>query len=492
MRRSVGSRALAALRALLVIVMLSAAGSAAAASRPNIVFILADDMDLAALQWMPTTRRLLGEGGTTFDRNYVEVALCAPSRATMLTGRYAHNHKVLTVDKSNGGFRQFRNQGSESRTVAVWLRNAGYATALVGKYINGFPDNKPETYIPPGWSYWAAAVQRGDTPYRQFKYKLNENGKLVSYGSSSSSYGTDVYTRRSIDFIKASAKAGKPFFLFLSLFAPHTPATAAPRHAGLFADATVPRTPGFMEADVTDKPLFLQYPELDPLGVAALDAAYAQRLRALQAVDEAVGKVYDAVGGVKKLSNTYFVFASDNGYHLGQHRLPAGKQLAIEEDIHLPLLIRGPGVPAGRVDGEHLVGNADLAPTFAEWAGVSVPVTVDGRSLAPLLAATPPAVWRQSLPLARWRIPTSTTDPWPEFKGVRTTRFSWVEWADGSRELYDNAADPDQLANLAADPALAPARDQLARLVADLGACLGATCRSVEDRPWVEPVPQGR
>lgn len=490
MRRSIGSRALATFRALIVLVILSVAGPAFAASRPNIVFILADDMDLAAMQWMPRTRQLLGEEGTTFARNYVEVALCAPSRATLLTGVYAHNHKVLTVDKSNGGFRQFRTQGGESRTVAVWLRNAGYATALVGKYINGFPDNKPETYIPPGWSYWAAAVQRGETPYRQFNYKLNENGKLVSYGSSSGSYGTDVYTRRSIDFIKASAKAGKPFFLYLSLFAPHSPATAAPRHAGLFLDGTVPRMPDFMEADVSDKPLFLQYPELDAAGIAALDAAYAQRLRALQAVDEAVGKIYGALRSAGKLANTYIVFASDNGYHLGQHRLPAGKQLAIEEDIHMPLLIRGPGVPAGRVDSEHLVGNADLAPTFAGWAKVNVPVTIDGRSLAPLLKSTPPASWRTSLPLARWRIPTVANDPWPEYRGVRTTRYSWVEWADGSRELYDNATDPYQLSNLAADPSLAAAREQLARLAADFAACKGATCRSVEDRPWIEPVPQ--
>lgn len=469
----------AALRWALVTAILFCGGTAMAAPRPNFVFVLVDDMDYDALQWMPLTRQLVGDAGTTFTRNYVEVALCAPSRATFLTGLYAHNHRVLTVDNSNGGFRQFRNRGHEKQNIAVWLRNAGYSTALIGKYLNGFPGDQAETYIPPGWTYWAAAVQWGDKPYQQFNYRLNENGKLVTYGTSAASYGTDVYARKSVEFIQGANKAKKPFFLYLSLFAPHAPATAAPRHAGLFADATVPRTPSFAEEDVSDKPLFLAGPPLDEPAVAALDAEYAQRLRSLQAVDEAVKKIYDTLAAAGQLGNTYLIFTSDNGYHLGQHRLPAGKQTVYEEDIHQPFLVRGPGIPAGQVDAVHLIDNADLAPTLAAWAGVRVPVAVDGRSLAPLFGGTPPATWRQALPLARWRIP-NVVDPWPEFRGARTDQYTWVEWADGSRELYDDLADPYQLTNLAYDPASTDLRSRLADMTAGLAACRGATCVAAE------------
>lgn len=460
----------------------------AAAARPSFVFILADDMDMAALRWMPATRELIAGNGLTFQRHYAQVALCAPSRASYLTGRYAQNTGVLTVDNSNGGYRQWRRNGNEQRNLAASLHAAGYRTALIGKYQNGFPDNLAPTYIPPGWSYWAAAVQRGDTPYRQFNYKLNVNGKLVSYGSSAAAYGTDVYAGKAVEFIRQSASAGKDFFLFLSLFAPHSPSIAAPRHAGLFPDAAVPRTPSFVEADVSDKPAFLRYAKPDAAAVAGLDRNYAQRLRSLQAVDEAVRKLHDALKAAGRLDDTYIVFAADNGLHAGQHRLPEGKQLAYEEDINLPLLVRGPGVARDRVDAAHLLANVDLAPTLAQLAGVAL-ADVDGRSFAGLLgtAAPAPAAWRESLPLARWRSGDASGDTLPAFRGVRTSRYTWVEWADGARELYDNRRDPYQLANLAADPASAARRDRLARLTAELAACRGAGCRKAENRPWVEP-----
>jgi len=250
----------------------------------------------------------------------------------------------------------------------------------------------------------------------------------------------------------------------------------------------VPRTPSFAEADVTDKPAFLRYPKLSTAAIATLDRNYGQRLRSLQAVDEAVRKVHDALKAAGRLNDTYIIFVADNGLHAGQHRLPEGKQLAYEEDINLPLLIRGPGVGRNRVDATHLVANVDLAPTLAQLAGAKLP-DPDGRSYAGLLGtvAAAPATWRESLPLARWRIPNAADDPLPAFRGVRTSRYTWVEWADGARELYDNQRDPYQLANLAADPASAGRRTQLAKLAAEFAACQGAGCRKAENRPWVEP-----
>lgn len=470
------------------VVWLLVAWPGAAAARPSFVFILVDDMDYAALQWMPSTRELIGGGGLDFRRAYVEVALCAPSRASYLTGRYAHNTGVLTVDNANGGYRQWRRNGHERRNLATALHAAGYRTALIGKYQNGFPDNQPETYIPQGWDYWAVAVQRGDAPYRQFNYKLNVNGSLVRYGSSAAAYGTDVYAGKAREFIRQAAAARKDFFLFLSLFAPHSPSTAAPRHAGIFTNARVPRTPSFAESDISDKPSFLRGSRLDQAATALLDKDYAQRLRALRAVDEAVRSVHDTLKAAGRLDDTYIIFASDNGYHGGQHRQPAGKQLPYEEDIHVPLLIRGPAVAPGRSDSDHIVGNIDLAPTIAQLAGVPALPGVDGRSFAGLLGGgARKAAWRESLKIARWRSPSAAGDPLPAFRGVRTTRYTWVEWGNGERELYDNLRDPYQLANLAADPASAGRRSLLARLAADLASCAGAACRKAENRRWVEP-----
>lgn len=482
-------RSLVGLASLVVWLLL--AGPGAAVARPNFVFILVDDMDHAALQWMPYTRSLIGERGLTFQRAYVEVALCAPSRASYLTGRYAHNTGVLTVNNINGGFRQWRRNGHEQRNLATALHAAGYRTALIGKYQNGFPDNLPETYIPQGWDHWAVAVQRGDAPYRQFNYNLNVNGSIVRFGSSPAAYGTDVYAGKATEFIRQAATARRDFFLFLSLFAPHSPSTAAPRHAGLFKDATVPRIPSFAEADISDKPSFLRRSRLDRAAVAALDQEHGQRLRALQAVDEAVRSIHDTLRATGRLDDTYIVFASDNGYHAGHHQQPAGKQLAYEEDIRVPLLIRGPGVAPGRADAKHMVGNIDLAPTIAQLAGLPSLPNVDGRSLVGLLGtlAPRPAAWRQSMKIARWQIPSGKGDAMPAFRGVRTGRYTWVEWGNGERELYDNLRDPYQLTNLAGDPASAGRRTLLARLAADLAACAGATCRKVEDRAWVEPAP---
>ena len=250
----------------------------------------------------------------------------------------------------------------------------------------------------------------------------------------------------------------------------------------------MPRTPSFAESDIADKPSFLRGNRLDQAAIALLDRDYAQRLRALRAVDEAVRSIHDTLKAAGRLDDTYIIFASDNGYHGGQHQQPAGKQLPYEEDIHVPLLIRGPTVTAGRSDSDHIIGNIDLAPTIARLAGIPALPGADGRSFAGLLgSAATTAGWRQSLKIARWRSPSAAGDPVPAFRGVRTTCYTWVEWANGERELYDNLRDPHQLANLAADPASAGRRAQLARLAADLASCAGAACRKVENRPWVEP-----
>jgi len=350
---------------------------------PNIVFILTDDQRLEDIAHMPRLNKLLIEHGMSFSNYFSSVSLCCPSRASILRGQYAHNTGVLTNSSDSGGFSKAHALGVENSTVATWLHDHNYKTALIGKYLNHYPGSLGPEYIPPGWDYWASSVL--GNPYSEYNYTLNENGKQVQYGGEAGDYGTDVYAKKAVGFIKDCTTQNKPFFIYLAFYAPHGPATPAPRHESLFADAKVPRSKAFNEADVSKKPQFIQrLPLLTEKEIEAADTYYGKRLRSLQAVDEAIESICNTLDETKQLENTYIVFASDNGFHLGEHRMRRGKMTAYETDIHLPLIVRGPGVRHG-VRAEELAGNIDLAPTFAEIAGAKVPDFVDGRSLLPIL-----------------------------------------------------------------------------------------------------------
>jgi arylsulfatase A-like enzyme len=373
----------------------------AADSKPNIIFILTDDQRLDEIKHMPILQSLLVRQGISFQNYFCNVSLCCPSRTSILRGQFAHNTGVMTNGGGNGGFGVAHARGVEDSTIAVWLHEKGYKTALIGKYLNRYPGNMGPQYIPPGWDYWASAV-RGNA-YGEYNYTLNENGELVGYGNKPSSYGTDVYTGKAVNFIKSCKSEGKPFFIYLAFYAPHGPATPAPRHVNLFHDAKVQRGEAFNEADVSSKPGFIQnLPALTEEQIQAADAYYGKRLRSLQAVDEAIESIYNTLSETHQLDNTYIVFASDNGFHLGEHRMLRGKQTAYETDIHLPLIVRGPGVARG-AKAFQLVGNIDLAPTFADLAGAKTPDFVDGRSLAAILKGDAPKDWRQVFLVEHWQ-----------------------------------------------------------------------------------------
>ena len=379
-------------------------------SPPNILFVLTDDLDAAELAYMPNVKSLLADQGVSFANYFVNVSLCCPSRTTTLRGQYAHNSGVRTNGGGNGGFERAYKTGIEQSTAATWLQAAGYRTAMYGKYLNGYPRTAPANYVPPGWTDWASSV--AGNAYAEYNYTLNENGQSARYGSSASDYGTDVYARKAAAFMRRAATDKAPFFIYLAVYAPHGPATPAPRHASLFPGARAPRTPSFNEADVSDKPAYIRNrPVLRPRAIATIDSLYRKRLQSLQAVDEAIAHLVDTLQATGQLDNTFIVFTSDNGFHLGQHRLATGKQTAYEEDIHVPLIVRGPGVPAGRTV-EHFAGNVDLAPTFADVGGAAVPTFVDGRSLVPLLRGVlpAPAAWRQVFLVDHWAQQQATPD----------------------------------------------------------------------------------
>ncbi len=488
------------------------------------MFLLTDDLSLDEISVMPNLKKLLIDQGVSFSNYFVSVSLCCPSRATTLRGQYAHNTGILTNGGSNGGFTTAYDKGIEKSTIATWLHDKGYRTALIGKYLNGYPNGASKTYVPPGWDEWDSASE-GGSPYSEYNYTLNENGKLVHYGHTPKDYGTDVYTAKTVDFVTKAAKDDKPFFSYLAVYAPHGPATPAPRHAKLFPGAKAPRTASYNEADVGDKPRWVQNrPLLKEKPQKQIDQLYRKRLQSLQAVDESIAKLVDTLKANHQLDNTYFFFTSDNGFHLGQHRLPAGKQTAYEEDIHLPLVVRGPGLPARRTPTE-IVGNVDLAPTFADLAGASTPSFVDGRSFAPLLKGDV-SRWRHAYLLEHdtsskkgkaAKVGPNTLEPndpdqgtttspgaappasrrgrangkgkgkrkgkasITPFRGVRTARYTYVQYTTGEKELYDLRSDPDELSNIVekADPKLV---DRMSRLVKGLQTCKADYCRKLESK----------
>jgi arylsulfatase A-like enzyme len=248
--------------------------------RPNIIFILADDMAYTDLSVMPKLKSLITDQGISFNNYLVNISLCCPSRVATLRGQYANNSKIFgNGAPDNGGFERVYELGLEKSTAAVWLQNAGYRTMLAGKYLNGYPSNKSGmSYVPPGWTEWYSAV-RGNA-YNEFGYTLNENGKMVQYGSKPEDYGTDVYAKKTVQLIQTSVKEGKPFFAYLSVYAPHSPATAAPRHEKLFADAKLPRPPNFNEDDMSDKPAHLQRSiKLTDKQIANMEEEYRKRFK---------------------------------------------------------------------------------------------------------------------------------------------------------------------------------------------------------------------
>lgn len=451
-------------------------------NRPNILFILTDDLDgrLNTIDYMQNLQDLMVAHGTSLEDYFVTSPVCCPSRATTLRGQYTHNHRVYNNYAPDGGFEKFNESKEEDSTLAVWLQSAGYRTVLMGKYLNNYPYTDNREYVPPGWSEWYSPAKKN--AYDGYDYVLNENGVLVAYSPAEKNYFTDVLSRKAVDFIVRADKDNTPFFLYLAPFAPHEPATPAFRHLNLFPDLTVPQTPSFNEADISDKgPGLNGNPLLTDAQILEMDNLYRERVRSLQAVDEMIAELVKTLNETGQLENTYIVFTSDNGFHMGQHRLYSGKEFLFEEDISVPFIVRGPGIAENKIVSGYLSGNVDLAPTFAEWAGVQPPAFVDGRSFADLLAGSPlsAASWRQAYLLEEYRSGDENF-PIPTYSGLRTSQYLYVEYGEGFVELYDMQKDPYQLENIAphADPVLLKYySDQLDAL----NKCSGSECRKLEE-----------
>ena len=464
--------------------------------KPNILFILTDDQAPSTIRKMPTVQAELASKGLSFENAFITTPECCPSRATILTGRYAHNHGIFSnIESKGGGEQAFREPGLGQDTIATRLRSAGYTTGLFGKYLNGYT----ERYVPPGWDEWFAYTLYGG-PGSTFE--VNVDGKLQTFDEDEVNQ-TDLTRDRVKQFV--SAHAEEPWFAYVAPKDPHAPYEPPRRHAHDFDNVALPEPPNFDTVDPSQPNSVSNLPPLseddqrwlrkvhpiiyermlkqyrrklhregDKFSSTTNDARnflreeYEGQLEELQTVDDLVGELVAALKETGQLERTYIVYMSDNGYLLGEHRLE-GKLQPYEESIGTPLLVRGPEVPAEQSRGQ-LVANLDIAQTFADLAGASFPTKADGRSLAPLLTENPPQQWRDALLLE-----------YSSWSGVRTKRYAYFEYESGKRELYDLQEDPYELKNIykKVDPALLS--DLRARLE-ELKDCSGQRCRTAEDR----------
>ena len=434
-----------------------------APAKPNFVFILADDMREDDLGYMPKTRSLLGGKGTRFDKAYVSLPVCCPARSTIMRGQYAHNTGVWV----NSQWAGYKANGNEQDNVATRLDAAGYRTGLFGKYLNGYDGST----IPAGWDRWHAHIDQ-----RYYDYDVNVDGRLTHFGTAESDYSTDVIKRQTQNFVATSSRRSSPFFAYVAPKAPHGPFNGpVPRHQHDFDGAKAPRPPSFNEQDVSDKPPWIRsLPRLTTAQIAAIDERQEGRAESLQALDDLVGGVVTKLRDSGQLGNTYVVFTSDNGFHMGEHRIPDEKAQPYEESVHVPLLIRGPGVQVGARTGK-LALNTDYLPTFTDLAGIQTPAYVDGRSLRPVLEANSTA-WRSAILLEqRYGRGSGVT-----FSGILTREGrKYVEYEGGERELYDLGTDPYELTNRYAGTPPAG----LASRLQELKSCSGDSCRAAEDGP---------
>jgi arylsulfatase A-like enzyme len=412
---------------------------------PNVVLVVADDMTLDELKFMPKTKAAFPR---SFTRYYVTTSSCCPSRATILTGKYAHNHEVYSNAPPDGGWQKFREVGGEQQTLATLLQANGYRTAHFGKYMNGYDCSS----VPVGWDHWYALG--GDKTVTSGKC---DEGTMVPLPRD---YDTGL-AREAIEF----AQGSEPFFAWVSFSSPHYPSLHPPEYDALYSDLRVDRGGSFDEADVSDKSLWVsRQGRLSAAEKDEMDTEYRNRARSLASLDDRMQELLASLP-----DNTYVIFTSDNGYHIGEHRLRSGKTAPYEEDIHVPLLVKGPGVIQG--EAARMALNTDIAPTIAAWAGTAVP-QADGRDLAPLLQGEAEP-WRSAMLVEKLPVDSAY-----KYRAVRSGNWLFVRYGNGDTELYDMQADPDQMENLAGQrPNVEGA---LAARLQDLRTCAEETCRNAE------------
>ncbi|KAI1473580.1 putative arylsulfatase [Daldinia eschscholtzii] len=503
--------------------------------QPNVVFVLTDDQDvhLSSLDYMPLVKKHLLEKGTLFSSHYATTAVCCPSRVTLWTGKFAHNTNVTDVSPPYGGYPKFVSQGFNDNYFPVWLQEAGYNVYYTGKLFNVHTVENYNSPAPGGFT--GSDFLLDPYTYNYLNSTFQRNGEEPR--SYEGQYSTDVLAEKAYGLLDEAVDAGKPFFLVAAPVAPHanvvmkdsasdghrdldnlpfefTEPVPAERHKHLFKDEKVPRTVNFNPDKPSGANWIFQLPQQNSTNVEYNDHFYRQRLRSLQAVDELVDGLIQRLDAYDTLENTYFIYSSDNGYHIGQHRLQPGKSCGYEEDVNVPLIVRGPGITANYTANGVVTTHADLAPTFFDLLGIKQRDDFDGAAI-PVTKERIEEVKvkgerREHAGIEYWGMAMGegiyNRNPLEHntYKALRVSgpgyNLYYSVWCNNEHELYDLNVDPGQLHNLfpssesttSSTTVVAgyPVEKVVARLDAlllVLKTCAGATCQ----RPWVELHPEG-
>ncbi|GJN93489.1 hypothetical protein Rhopal_006546-T1 [Rhodotorula paludigena] len=495
------------------------ASPSAVLSKPNIVFIIVDDQDARqnSIDTMPHLQRLLVDEGTRFNKFFAPISVCCPSRSSFLRSQCAHNTNITSVMPPYGGWSVFNEKGMNGHYLPTFLANANYDVRYVGKLMNGHSVNaftgdfEADGFVdhaflldPNTYDYWSPAFSRANGTV---EYRPGE-------------YSTDLVAEKAIAFLAQAAETpDKPFFLGVAPIAPHSHIStsghsgglpglfdlprAAPRHAHLFQDVKLNSSRESHNPDVPSGASWVRtLDKLNSTNVEYIEEFYRARLQALQAVDELVEGVINKLEEIGKLDDTIVIYTSDNGFEANAgHRRQPGKTLPYEEDINVPLVVRGPGVPRGLVDNHSVYSLADLGSTVLHLAGAQADYDHDG-SLVPLTHELREQVERdggtKGFHLAEYWVEgigegkygSGITRFNQTYRAVRVVEgdeinYSYAVWCTGEREIYDLNTDPDQMHNLALAP-LAPTsftarlHTRLDALLLVLKSCSGNSCRN----PW--------
>jgi N-acetylglucosamine-6-sulfatase len=415
--------------------------------RLNVVLILSDDENTDGATVMHNVHRLLAEHGITFANYHVTTSECGPSRATTLLGQYSHHTGVVD---NFGSYHKFQ----DASTLATWLHGAGYDTGLVGKYLNDYP-LEGHNVTPPGWDDWDVMDSVPEEKY--YDYSVDDNGEIQHYGHAAADYSTTVLTKKAVRFIRS---ARKPFFLYFAPVAPHLPAIPAPHDQGKLEDIAPLHTPSIDEQDIGDKPWAAWHEkELQAAADLYQDHVRERQLESLLALDRSVKSIVQTLKQKHELNDTVIVYTSDNGFLWGQHRL-GGKLWPYEESTHVPLVVRTPWTQGNGTVSTAQVLNIDLASTIAGLAGVRPGIPQDGVSFVPLLHGEK-VRWRRSYVIEYLGTNELSTGGPPPYDAVHTSRYLYVEYKRGWRELYDLKRDPWELDNVAGTPKYAAVQAHL-------------------------------
>jgi arylsulfatase A-like enzyme len=465
------------------------AGSQAPKRRPNIVLIMTDDQTLESLRVLTNVDRLITKQGTNFTHYYASFPNCCPSRATLLTGQFSHNNGVRDNVPPFGSVHNLK--GDE--VLPVWLKRAGYYTAHVGKYLNGWGGNG-DIAAPKGWDHWFGLID--PTTYKYYNFSISSDGARRDYGATPGEYQTDVLGAEVVRIIEERAgrrtpgSPEQPWFVSWAPLAPHAQATEtasgetsdksegiastfptpAEKYKGTFANEPLPHPPSFNQVDTSKMPTFFRERlPMQPPNELLVQQEYRQELETLKSVDEWVGNIFAMLEKTGQLDNTVVMFTSDNGFYHGEHRLTFLKVFLYEEGVHLPLIVRGPGFPKG-ANIDAVAGNVDLAPTIMKMAGATSPLVLDGRDLGAVALDPSRGAGRGML------LENLTRSGSSHSEGIHTDRYVYITNERNEEELYDLQSDPFQIDNRIDDPALKSIKDDLAQRTRKAKGCKGAEC----------------